>query len=132
MSEEYYVGQILEELPSDEVKLELEKKGIRVFDCLKRLDDGTRKRFIVVGNILSEEDENRYIKATEIRNTIWEWFSKNDYKHNKYLRGEYTEEEWAVVKLQFQQKTSELHEQYIEVYNEIFKKYTGLDFDTLV
>ena len=131
MSEEYYVGQILSERPSDEIVLRLKNKGFKVFDCYKKLEDGTRKNFIVIGNLPSEEDNALMINATNTRNSIWEWFSKNDYKHNKYLRGDYTEEEWSVIKAQFRQKTNELHEYYIKVYDEMFKKYTGLDLNSL-
>ena len=38
------------------------------------------------------------------------WMTANDYKQFKYLRGEYTDEEWAEIKAEFHTKASRISE----------------------
>ena len=38
------------------------------------------------------------------------WMTANDYKQFKYLRGEYTEEEWSSIKAEFQTKAARISE----------------------
>ena len=41
---------------------------------------------------------------------LQKWFAENDYKQFKYLRGEYTDEEWAAIKAEFQAKAARISE----------------------
>lgn len=67
-------------------------------------------------NALSEEEKKK--KDKEIHNKpilkkideIKKVMAENDYKQMKYIRGEYTEEEWQEIKSWFQEKALEIRQ----------------------
>lgn len=124
MSEEYYIGKVLENKPSEE-DTTLQEKGFKIYDITARQPDGEYKTLYVVGKVMSEEDNDTLEKIVNIKKSISDWLKRNDYKHNKYLRGDYTEEEWSVIKEQYRQKTLQHKIEFIDVYNALFEKYTG-------
>ena len=123
MSEKYYVGQMLTDRPDSNV---LNEQKFEEYSFVKRnRDTGEELMVYVIGNIMSEEDRILDHQNTKDRKRIRDWFKKNDYKHNKYLRGEYTEEEWKIVKQEFKSKAEELTE-CIAICDTLFEKYTGI------
>ena len=126
MSEEYYVGQILDNTEGIST-YELNQKGFSVF-TRTFIDSITGEKVFkyILGNILTKEDEIIFNTLDKEKGNIRQWFSRNDYKHNKYLRGDYTEEEWNIIKESFKQKTIELTN-CIKEYDKLIKKYTGYE-----
>lgn len=72
------------------------------------------------GAVIVKEDDGYTIKEVPapIQSELYQqelfelqsWMAANDYKQFKYLRGEYTEEEWSSIKSEFQSKAARISE----------------------
>ena len=117
----YYIGQILS---IDEVKNGLRiPENLREYKITIKNDDGYEEQKFKIGRALSPEDEILFEKICKNIDLSRLWLHNNDYKHNKYLRGDYTEEEWTAIKEEYIQKTKK-HSEYVSAYRALVEKYT--------
>lgn len=63
------------------------------------MSEGSLSKYIL--NPFSEEQLELFNTTLSKILKDMQWCKDNDFKHNKYLRGEYTEEEWNKVKEEF-------------------------------
>ena len=120
---EYHVGQIVKDIPRENLFDILKDLGLRPYEHVYEDENGEKIIDVVVGRAISEEDDlllkNTLKRIQELRI----WFRENDYKYMKYLRGDYTDEEWSSIKDRSTQKSKEM-KALINTYNEIVEKYT--------
>ena len=120
---EYHVGQIVKDIPRENLFDILKDLGLRPYEHVYEDENGEKIIDVVVGKAISEEDDlllkNTLKRIQELR----VWFRENDYKYMKYLRGDYTDEKWSSIKDRSTQKSKEM-KALINTYNEIVEKYT--------
>lgn len=99
---EFYVGQIFEEMYPSEAAEWCNNNENMIIEL--EPSDGVR-RFQIKEIPAPSRSEEINFRISQLKQEIGEM----DYKQFKYIRGEYTEEEWEAIKADIQIRTAEIN-----------------------
>lgn len=99
---DFYIGQIFEEMYPSEAAEWCNNNGKMIVELDQR---GEVRRFQIKEIPAPSRAEEINCRIAQLQQEI----DKMDYKQFKYIRGEYTEDEWEVIKADIQTRTAEIN-----------------------